>query len=653
MKFKSVLYKNPILFLSAFLFLAFSIPLYKCNITLAVAFTVAFVFVFCAGLIYSAFVVKTTRKFVTEINRSLSGKETDSVNELPIPGLISNTYGDVLWYNESFKNTFINTENSEKINLKNLFKDIPFSSLTDESVIDIEYEDKKYTVYISRLHENNLPLLSFYFLDNTYYKNVEEEYNFSRPFVMFIMLDNIELLSRQLSDSRFALVTSGLESIIEKWLSSTNVLFKKISNGRFVVVGEKRNLEILKNDKFSVLNHIKEYEFKDTDVDATLSIGVGFGGDFTKCEEKANKALDMSLGRGGDQAVICTDDGYLYFGGMTNRMNDNSKVSPRQTSANITNLIKKYDRAFIVGHKFSDYDCVGASVGMAYFCKKNGIDASVVINSGKTLATGLPELVEKEYKNLFIEPEEAVRLCNEKCVLIVTDTHRPMLLECPEIYEKSGAQIVIDHHRKMEDYISDAEIFYHRPAQSSASEMVTELIEYSANQSRVPSVVATALLSGIVLDTKDFVLRTSGSTFEAAAFLRENGADTVAVKKLFSVKESQIVLKNRIISDAENYNGFMISHSVSDDKDIRVICSKAADDLLNIGGVKASFVLSQIGDGVNISARSLGEENVQLIMERLGGGGHSTMAAAQIKNSNINSAVEKLKSALDDYVISK
>ncbi len=649
MKLKSMIYKNPIGFLSSFLFLAFSIPVYFQNKKFGIVLFVSFCFIFGASFIYSALTVKATLKYVKEINKTLGGKGSDIADELPIPGLIAGPYGDIVWYNEAFLKTFITEENKEIPKLKLLFKDFSFSELTDKDTVDIDFCGKKFTVFISRLHDNNLPMLSFYFLDNTYYKNIETEYKERRPVVMSIMVDNIEMLSRELSDSRFALVISGLENIIEKWLNSNKVLFKNLSNGRFIVVGEKRVLDKLRKDKFSVLSLVKDYKYKGKTSDATLSIGVGCDGDIRQCEEKARKSLDLSLGRGGDQAVVLADDGYSYYGGMSDRMNDNSKVSPRQTAANISTLIKKYDRIFIFGHKFSDYDSVGAAVGFAYFCKKNGIDAKVLTDRKKTLALPLLEYLEKTDKKLFADPEEALKQCNEKTVAVVIDTHRPALLEFPEIFNKSAARIIIDHHRKMEDFISNADIFYHKPAQSSSCEMVTELLEYSENSGKILPSVATSLLSGIVLDTKNFVLRTSRSTFEAAAFLRDNSADTVAVKKLFSVKEEQVELKNSIISSAENYNGFFISCTEAVSPDLRVVSSKAADDLLNIDGVKASFVISQYGKDVNISARSLGEENVQLIMEKLGGGGHSTMAAAQIKDCDLKDAENRLKSAIEQY----
>lgn len=653
MKFKTFLYKSPVGFFASFLLLLLTVAAFFVDKKLDLLCLIAFLSVFAASCFFSVTSLRSSKKLVTEINKSFMPGETDAVSSFPIPGIICDHYGKIVWYNKEFNSHFVGKGVASHLRVKELMGNYDFSNLNEIKFFDSSYGDKKFTVFVSRLHDKGLPLYGLYFIDNTELKNTKEEYEASRPFVMLITVDNIELLSSRFSDSKFALVTSGIEGRIENWLKNKSIIFKKLSNGRFIVIGENRSLEKLCAEKFTVLSRVREYKYNNASVDATLSIGVGSGGDFSECEERAKKALDMSLGRGGDQAAVLDDEGYTYFGGMSNRSNDNSKVSPRQTSANISNLIKKFDKVMIMGHKFSDYDSIGAALGMLFLSESNGVEARIVVDKEKTLSTDLIKLIEDEGHNLFIEPDEALKMCDQRTLVIVVDTHRPSLVEVPGLYEQSASQIVIDHHRKMEDFISDAEIFYHRPAQSSTCEMVSELIEYSSIQEKLPPVIATSLLAGIVLDTKDYVLRTSKSTFEAAAFLRDNGANTVAVRKLFAVDEEHIELKNEIISRGSIYKGFMISVTGSSDRNLRIISSKAADEMLNIDGVKASFVVSRLGESVNISARSLGEENVQLIMERLGGGGHSTMAAAQLKSVELDEARDKLYEAIDSYLEAK
>ena len=651
MKFKAFLYQNPLGLISALVLLIFSISSYFVDFKIFIAFVITFGLVLLIDIIYSIFSFKNTKKYIAQINKSLSADTADAVSAFPLPAVMCDKHGNVTWFNKQFEEEILENFEIKKLSMNDFFDDFSFTRLAEERVSDAYFADRQYTAFSLPLNNS---AMCFYLFDDTYLKNIAKEYHFSRPFVMLILVDNIEQLSRGLTDSKFALVSSGIESRVEEWLKEEEVILKKIGNGNFLVIGEKRNLDNLSEKKFSVLNEVRNYSYNGTPVNATLSIGVGTGESFRECENKARKALDMSLGRGGDQAAVYTEDGYIYFGGVSNRLNDNSRVSPRQTAANISTLLKQYSKVFVMGHKYSDYDAIGAAMGMQYFAESNGLEAYVVVDSKTTLSSALVNLSQEKGFKAFITPSKALDLCDDDTVVIVVDTHRHMLLDSSDLYDLAGTTVVIDHHRLCDDYIEDAEIFYSSPSPSSTCEMVAELIEYSTIQDNLPSVVATALLSGIVLDTKDYVLRTSQRTFEAAGFLRDNGADTVEVKKLFSIDADMASLKNEIISQSKIHNGFMVGSTLSDNKNLRIVTSSAADEMLNIEGVKASFVLSKIGVGkIQISARSLGEENVQLIMEKLGGGGHSTMAAAQIKGSNIEQAKQMLLDAIDEYIFNK
>ena len=653
MKAVALFYQNPAGFFAAVLLLAFSILGFIFNTETGFVFLGAFLLILLIDILYAALSLKATRKYVVQVNKSLAGKKVSAVDTFPLPCVICDTHGNFVWYNSSFSENIIANGN-KTLRINDFIADYKYSKYSEESFASAEYDNKKYSVFITKIKSVSNPMLCFYFFDDTYYKETEDEYKLSRPFVMHILVDNIEQLSRQLSDSKFALVTSGIEAKIEKWLKNANVITKITGNGNFLVIGEKRCLDRLCEDKFSILNEIRNYKQGATAVNATLSIGVGTGENFKDCEVWARKSLDMSLGRGGDQAAVFCNGAYSYFGGVSNRVNDNSRVSPRQTAANISNIIKKYDKVLIVGHKYSDYDAIGSAMGLQFFSEANGIPAYVVCDEATTLSGALTSFARSEGFEEFVSIEKAVEICDDKTLLFVVDAHRKVLLECPELYDNAGGKVIIDHHRKADDYIDKYDLFYHSPSSSSSCEMVAELIEYSTMQDKVPSVISTALLSGIVLDTKDYVLRTSQRTFSAAAFLRENNADTIAVKKLFATNSEMITLKNEIISSAVTLGDCIISKTEKNDKNLRVITAKAADEMLNISGVKASFVLSYIGkDHVQISARSLGEENVQLIMEHLGGGGHSTMAAAQIKDIDLDGAYQKLIGAIEKYYSSK
>ncbi len=654
MKFKAFLYQNPLGLISALILFVFSITSYFVDFKIFVSFTITFGLVLIIDIIYAIFNFRNTKKYIAQINKSLSADTVDAVSVFPLPAVMSDKHGNITWFNKQFEEDILENHEIKKLSMNDFFDDFSFSRLAEERVSDAHFADRQYTAFAMPLNNSANSAICFYLFDDTYLKDIAKEYHFSRPFVMLILVDNIEQLSRGLTDSKFALVSSGIESRVEEWLKDEEVILKKISNGNFLVIGEKRNLDNLSEKKFSVLNEVRNYSYNGTPVNATLSIGVGTGENLRECENKARKALDMSLGRGGDQAAVYTEGGYIYFGGVSNRANDNSRVSPRQTAANISTLLKQYSKVFVMGHKYSDYDAIGAAMGMQYFAEANGLEAYVVVDSKTTLSSALVNLSQEKGFKAFITPSKALDLCDDDTVVIVVDTHRHMLLDSPDLYDLAGTTVVIDHHRRSDDYIEDAEIFYSSPSPSSTCEMVAELIEYSTIQDNLPPVVATALLAGIVLDTKDYVLRTSQRTFEAAGFLRDNGADTVQVKKLFSIDADMASLKNEIISESKIYNGFMIGSTLSDSKNIRIVTSSAADEMLSIEGVKASFVLSKIGVGkIQISARSLGEENVQLIMEKLGGGGHSTMAAAQIKGANIEQAKQMLLDAIDEYIFNK
>ncbi len=652
MKILALFYQNPAGYLTSLLLLVFAVVSFAVNNNTALIFLVTFVFVLLANILYSVLSFKATRKYIKEVNKSLSQEKISNVDSFPLPCVMCDKKGNIVWFNKEFGENVL-TDN-QKVSVCDFFDDFNFYNYSELKTADANFNGKKFTAFITRIKSKTNPMLCFYFFDDTYMKETVAEYSLSRPFVMSIFVDNIDQLLRQLTDSKFAQVSSGIESKIEDWLKDEKLIFKKTGNGNFFVIGEKRNLDRLCEDKFSVLKDVREYKHNNNPVNATLSIGVGTGADLSECETRAKKALEMSLGRGGDQAAVYTENGYVYYGGMSNLANDSSRVSPRQTAANISTLIKKYKKVIVVGHKFSDYDAIGSAMGVYFFAEANGVQAYVAIDEKTTLASPLIKQSIKNGFDGFISLSAALEKCDNDTVLFVVDTHRLFLIDEPELYKKAKAKVVIDHHRRSDDFINDADIFYHHPSPSSTCEMVAELIEYSTIQDSLPSIISTALLSGIVLDTKDFVLRTSGRTFEAAAFLKENKADTVAVKKLFSVSTENINLKNEIMNNAEIYQHCMISFTESKSSDIRIVTAKAADEMLNVENVKASFVLSYIGENiVQISARSLGEENVQLVMENLSGGGHSTMAAAQIKNADIKTAKNMLLKAIDNYYLAK
>jgi c-di-AMP phosphodiesterase-like protein len=439
----------------------------------------------------------------------------------------------------------------------------------------------------------------------------------------------------------------------ESWFSDYGV-FRKLGNGRFICVSAEDDLKKMLEKKFDLLEQVRSYSYGDKVVGLTLSIGVGRGEKTGEAESSAIQALDMALGRGGDQvAVRNTDETYTFFGGVSGGVEKRTRVRSRVMASALAELIRNAGNVLVMGHKFSDLDALGSAVGVLKICQDLGTDARIVVSKKTSLALPLIEhLTENNMDGYLISPDYAEQLIDGKTLLIIVDTLRADFVDSPAVYEKAKQVVVIDHHRKTVDYIQNAVLFYHEPRASSASEMVAELMQYTSKVKPTP-VVANALLAGITLDTKNFVLRTSTRTFEAAAYLRTNGADTVTVKQFFNNTLENQKLRGKIVLSAYEHSNCAIAVADIQSKDIRLISAQAADELLTINNVDASFVLFMTEDTVNISARSLGNINVQVIMEQFGGGGHQTMAACQVENSDIDTVRNILEEKIDEYLSEK
>jgi c-di-AMP phosphodiesterase-like protein len=358
----------------------------------------------------------------------------------------------------------------------------------------------------------------------------------------------------------------------------------------------------------------------------------------------------MAQGRGGDQAAVKTDSGYDFYGGLSKGVERRTKVKTRIVATAMVELIESSSNVIIMGHKFADFDSLGASIGLLGTIWQMGKPAVIAINRGRSLVSSLmARLVENGFENAFYPPNEALELVRENTLLIIVDTHLEHVLESEEIYRACKNVVVVDHHRRMVGYIDNAVIFYHEPYASSASEMVTELVQYFGENIRLTRVLSEALLAGIMLDTKNFVIRAGVRTFEAAAYLRRQGADTVEVRKMFSSTIEAVQRRMQIVAAAEVFHRCAVASTNIVSGDIKLIAPQAADEMLNISGVDASYLLYEYDGGVSISARSMGKINVQVIMEVLGGGGHQTMAAAQLSSSSLEAARQSLLEAIEEY----
>ena len=605
-----------------------------------------------AAVVSAVLIFTATKRFHAYVNESLksaqtvfTGDEYRTMQEFALPAVLVGRSGDMIWFNTAFWNTVCGKTECRGESIGKFIYPQTVRKILESDGTDVKVGKRRYTVYGIDTSSGSI----LYFIDMTYYKNLESDYRETRPALALVMFDNREEMARYCSNSEDTRIASQVEEALIQWAQDMGGFLKKMSSGRYIIFTDERHVHREMERRFPVLDTIRAIHAGER-LTATISIGISRDAPSLKeTEAWARSALDMALGRGGDQvAVKQGDDTYEFFGGLSKGVEKHDKVRTRVFAATISDDIKESDSVLIMGHKYSDLDCIGSAVGMwSASAKALRRPTHIVVNRSQSLAGPLISAMQAKYpeEKIFITPQDAISKVTPKTTLIVTDTHSPEFVESPELLKSVSRVIVIDHHRMMVHRIENALVFYHEPFASSASEMVTELVQYIGD-SFVTEAEAEALLAGVMLDTKNFVLKTGVRTFEAAAYLRRKDADTVRVKRLFSDSINAYKAKYQIVSNAHVYNHYAVASTESEFPDIRIAAAQAADELLSIQGVDASFVVFPAGGFINISARSLGEINVQLVMESLGGGGHLTMAGAQLENITVKEATEKLLAAI-------
>jgi c-di-AMP phosphodiesterase-like protein len=583
-----------------------------------------------------------------KMSQTLSPNVREALSIFPLPTVLVQKNNEVLWYNGKFRESVLSKRDIFGLSLKDFAPSLDLTSFENTGgKADITAFNRKYSVYGSKAHDG---LFALYWVDDTELKNTSQEYQDSRPCVCVLMIDNYDDLLQNAKEGEKSVIIGAVEKTIMNWVSKTTGFLRRSDRDKYFLVIEERHLRKIIENRFDILDSIREIVSGDR-MPATLSIGVGRGGaTFAENEEMSRQALDMALGRGGDQAAIRTRGGFEFYGGTLKAVEKRTKVKTRIIASALTELIESSDNVLIMGHKNSDLDVVGASVALYKAILARGKDAKVIINRKSSLAQVLISKLETQgYQQAFIEPEDADTFILRNTLLVVLDTHRPSMVEYPELIKAIKTVVVIDHHRKMVDFIDNAVIFHHEPFASSTCEMVSELIQYIADNV-VTSIEANAMLAGITLDTRNFTVRTGVRTFEAAAYLRRKGADTATVRLLFSGSIEGFNKRSKIVSDAESYRGCAISiYKGEYEENMRIIAPQAADELLTINGISASFVIYSTPESISISARSMGKLNVQLVMEQLGGGGHQTMAGVQLSGIVLEQARQKIIEAIDKY----
>lgn len=588
-------------------------------------------------------------RYLSRLAQHLKQVNAEELENSPFPVMAMTEEGEVLWYNDLFRTQVLKKRDVIGETAAPFLGNVAPEELRHRSELQATYDGRRYTVLYKAVAVRTSTIYVLYYWDTTELEEIAEEYTQSQPVVLSVYIDNVDEIAQGARDSERAQIIGRVETLLEDWIGKTTGLIRKYENGRFLVLIEHRHLQKMLEDRFSILDTIRAEKVGEI-AGITLSIGIGEGKDLRESEQMARQALDMALGRGGDQAAVRTPNGFDFYGGVSRGVERRGKVRTRVVAAALKELIEGCETVVAMGHRFSDLDCLGSAVAVAKIAREMGKAAYVAVNRKTTLA---PELIERydeaAEQDLFVDEETALRLINGNALLVITDTHSLGMLEFAAVYQKARQVVVIDHHRKMVEHIENALIFYHEPYASSASEMVTELAQYLSEKG-ISRMEAEGLLAGIVLDTRSFSMKSSVRTFEAAAYLRKRGADTIAVKKLFSGSMELYRLKTEIMACAEVYKNTVYACAKSGGTEVRIAAAQAANELLSIKGAEASFTLFEENGGINISARSYGDFNVQLVMEALGGGGHLAMAGTYLPNTTMERAVARLKEAIDYHI---
>ena len=514
---------------------------------------------------------------------------------------------------------------------------------------------RRYRIYGNYVRSEDdattVQLATIYFADMTEMFNVRDEFMRTRPIVSIVLIDNYDELTSNLSDSAVSTLDAQLNDVIANWTAGLEALCRKTERNRYLVIFESKDLAKLQENRFSVLLDDVRHVSSSSGMSATISLGIGKdGGSFAENYRFAALAIEMSLSRGGDQAVIKDRFNFTFYGSRTKETDRHTRVRSRVVAGSLSELIGQSSTIYIMGHRMADLDALGSAVGLLCLCRTKGRPARIVIDLQKNACQSLIEELKasQDYADLFISGQDALVEADNRSLLIVVDTNRPDQVECKPLLESISRVAVIDHHRRAADYIEQPVLNLHEPYASSASELVTELLQYAVNQRDVKPLEAQALLAGIVLDTKNFSIRTGSRTFESAAYLRKAGADPVEVKKLFQSDLDDTLMRYRVVQAARLYRSELAIACI-DETITRVIASQAADELINISGITASFVLFPDREQVIIRARSIGSCNVQAVLEKLGGGGNGATAGAQIKGKPLREVLQELVAAIDAF----
>ena len=643
--------------LSCICLIAFTLITIPFSIKLAIAEALVSALVIYVSVRRNKMAQKSVRQYLDRVSGGMDSARSSNLLYAPLPMLVFDLNSEeILWGNDAFVTL---TDRQEKLFESTLFDVVP--SLDTRWLMEgkrecpelVNWNDRVYRVFGSLSRGEDMggssPLVTLYWMDVTESEKMRQTLELTRPVVGIIMVDNYEELMKACPEGKRSALTAELEEKLNTWVDNSGGLLLSYDRDRYLYVFEEKDYSLYAEQHFDLLEKVREVE--SGGVNATLSIGIGRDDDsYDALFKKAGMALEMALSRGGDQAVIKDRNNFEFFGGRSKATEKRTKVKSRVMANALSDLMGDAKHIYVMGHKYADMDSLGAAAGICCIARKLGKKCQIVIDTENNAAHPILRRLQEqsEYAGTFITGDTAFLHAQPDTLLIVVDTNRPGSVENEELLESCNRVAVIDHHRRGTSYIEKMALNYHEPYASSASELVTELMQYLLEPADVLQAEAEALLAGIVLDTKNFTNRTGGRTFEAAAYLRRTGADTQDVQRMFQSDLKAMIDRYAIMRQAEIVHE-NIAIVAKDEAYERVTAAKAADELLTIQGVDASIVAYRKDGGVYMSARSLGEINVQVILETLGGGGNSTTAGGYVPNVSVEEVKEKLIEAIEKY----
>lgn len=649
------------------LIIAFNILMYTVDVK-AGLYTSAFavLYILIALILYfrsKTIVINDFISFATQYGQV----QRQLLRDLEIPYALLDETGRIVWSNEEFENILHIKKNSQK-SISSLFpefgKKLPLRE-EDQIVMSLRFEARDFRITAKKVSvkamigdspvteelDNDTYLVAFFLFDETDVRSLRKELQDEKPAVGLVYIDNYDEAMESVEDVRRSLLSALVDRQINKTMAENNALVKKLEKDKYLVILQKKDLEKLKEKRFTLLDEVKNVNIGN-EMALTLSIGFGAGAEsYTENYDYARNAIDLALGRGGDQAIVKEGDKLIFFGGKSMMTEKYTRVKARVKAHALREIIEGTDLLFVMGHQITDVDALGAAVGIMRAAKTLNKNAHIVINDiSASIRPMVDSLLEAEDdKELILNNMQALERADKRAAVIVVDVNKPSYTECPELLNRCSTIVVLDHHRQAEEKIDNATLSYIEPYASSASEMAAEILQYINDKVRLKPVEADCLYAGILVDTNNFMNRTGVRTFEAAAYLRRNGADVTRVRKLFRDSMEEYKARTEAVSHVEMYKDkYAISYFNGKSESPTVIAAQAANELLNINGVKASFVLSDYQNKIYISARAFDEVNVQIIMEKLGGGGHINVAGAQIEGVSMEEGKRRLIETLDN-----